>query len=178
MSLEVRVHGSPSRCPYCKDVLDDVREIVACARCGARHHAECRASHGRCVVCSSLELLVYQKTDDPLATRLEVHREGERVEYRWPLIAKDGLVLVPKLGFLRLEPDVIAFVAMEGRRFYEVRAERARVGEATHVSSKLLIDVDDEEHQVATESIGYALAASEVAVLALGIEAWRHRRGR
>src|SRR2546423_15056279 len=104
MSLEIRVRGSPSRCPYCKDSLGEVRGVVACALCGTRHHADCRTEHGRCAVCSSTELLVYRKTDEPPAgPGLNVLREADRVTYRWRLFSKRGLTLLPATGYLRLD---------------------------------------------------------------------------
>ncbi len=179
MSPEIHIHRSPSRCPYCKDAIDDVREVVACASCGARHHSECRATHGRCAICASVELLVY--TPPPAAAAappqetggLSVERVGEATVYTWPLFAKEGLALVPITGFLRLEPDGVTFVALEARRFFTVQATRAEVGEVVHVGRRLLVDVGDEERQVATESIGHALGAEAVALLAGVLEAWR-----
>lgn len=176
MSLEVRVNGTPSRCPYCKDALSDLRDVVACASCGARHHAECRSTHGRCVVCASTELLVYQSTDQPVASAgLSVLRERDRTTYRWKLMAKEGLALVPATGFLRVEGPRLTFLAVaQGRRFSEASGERSDVGEVVSVGRKLLVDVRGEEVTVATESIGYALATSDVEVLAAAIAAWKN----
>jgi hypothetical protein len=54
----IRVGRSPSRCPYCKGELGDLGAIVACAPCGARHHADCREENGeRCATCGASQWL-------------------------------------------------------------------------------------------------------------------------
>jgi hypothetical protein len=54
----IRVDRSPSHCPFCKGELGDLRAIVACAPCGARHHADCRYDNGgRCATCGGAQWL-------------------------------------------------------------------------------------------------------------------------
>jgi len=65
---EVRVDGSPTRCPYCKDQLADVKAIVACAACGARHHAACHAENRRCATCGATDVLVPSGAGAPAPT--------------------------------------------------------------------------------------------------------------
>lgn len=177
MSLEIHVRGSPSRCPYCKEGIGAVRDVVACALCGARHHAACREEHGRCAVCSSIELLVYKKTDDPVAgPGLNVHREDDRQTYRWRLIEKKDLALVPVTGFLTLAPGEISFLAVAARHFFEVKGAKAQVRGVEDERTRLTLALGAERHVVATESIGYALSAHEVSVLADAVRAWLARR--
>ena len=173
MSLEIHVRGSPSRCPYCKEGIGAVRDVVACALCGARHHAACREEHGRCAVCSSVELLVYKKNDDPVAgPGLNVLREEDRVTYRWRLIEKKDLALVPVTGFLTLASAEISFLAVASRHFFEVKGAKAQVRGVTDEGTRLGIEIAGEAHAVATESIGYALSWKEVGVLADAVRAW------
>lgn len=58
-------------CPYCKDGLAEPRDVVACARCGARHHDECFTDLARCASCGSSELLAHRE----LARRVLVRRK-------------------------------------------------------------------------------------------------------
>jgi hypothetical protein len=177
VSLEIRVHGSPSRCPYCKGSIGDVREIVACALCGARHHAACREEHGRCAVCSSSELLVYQAAAaKPRAEGLEVDRRDGAVIYRWRLLAKEGLELVPKTALLRLEPDTLSFTAAEGRTLYPVSAARSGVRTVARAGRRIQVLLTDGRHVVATESIGYALSDADLATLEGAIRDWHAAR--
>lgn len=177
MSLEIHVRGSPSRCPYCKEGIGAVRDVVACALCGARHHAACREEHGRCAVCSSVELLVYKKNDDLAGDPgLNVLREEDRVTYRWRLIEKKDLALVPVTGFLTLAPAEVSFLAVAARHFFEVKAAKAEVRRVADDGTKLTIEIAGERHVLATESIGYALSWKEVGVLADAVRAWVARR--
>jgi hypothetical protein len=68
---QIRVDRSVVHCPFCKGDLDDVRRIVACAPCGARHHLECYREHGRCASCSSREKLVHRAAADYEIARAE-----------------------------------------------------------------------------------------------------------
>src|SRR5205807_9056797 len=85
----LRVDASPTRCPYCKDVLSDVKDLVACARCGARHHESCHREHGSCATCGSTETLVHRsvararRESPPLGSKIEVARQGEETTYTW-----------------------------------------------------------------------------------------------
>jgi len=54
----VRVDQAPSRCPFCHGAFESVRDLVACAACGARHHAECYAQNKKCATCGSSDVLV------------------------------------------------------------------------------------------------------------------------
>jgi hypothetical protein len=54
----IKVERSPSHCPFCKGTIDDLREVVACAECVARHHRDCHAENGgRCATCGGRALL-------------------------------------------------------------------------------------------------------------------------
>ena len=37
-----------SECPYCLSQISDTEETVQCAKCGAKHHAECWHENGGC----------------------------------------------------------------------------------------------------------------------------------
>ncbi len=54
----VRIDQAPSRCPFCHGAFESVRDLVACAACGARHHAECYAQNKKCASCGSSDVLV------------------------------------------------------------------------------------------------------------------------
>lgn len=43
--------GLTARCPFCHEAIGDSPE-VGCGPCGARHHADCLAEHGRCAACA------------------------------------------------------------------------------------------------------------------------------
>jgi hypothetical protein len=55
----IRVDHAPSRCPYCHEDFVSLEDVVACAACGARHHAECHAQDRRCATCGSTDVLVH-----------------------------------------------------------------------------------------------------------------------
>jgi len=44
--------SSKKRCPYCHEE-PALQDSVACAECGAQHHAECWDAHGECSSCSA-----------------------------------------------------------------------------------------------------------------------------
>lgn len=49
---DVRVLGSPHRCPFCHEQVDaGAADQVACRGCLARHHGECWRESGRCAAC-------------------------------------------------------------------------------------------------------------------------------
>jgi hypothetical protein len=55
---DVRVDGSPVRCPFCHESVDVGQDDwVACAGCLARHHGECWTEGGRCGACKATEPL-------------------------------------------------------------------------------------------------------------------------
>jgi hypothetical protein len=95
MSVEsVRADHSPTRCPFCKGDLSDMKEIVACTACGARHHAACREENGRCATCGSTEVLVPRSgtprspmraklEQPPQGSKIVVSREGDALVYAW-----------------------------------------------------------------------------------------------
>lgn len=63
---DVRVDGSPVRCPFCHEGVDvATEEWVACAGCLARHHGDCWGEGGRCGACKGTEAL---KRDAPVAS--------------------------------------------------------------------------------------------------------------
>ena len=108
---ELRVERSPSHCPFCKDALDDLGKIVACAACGARHHSVCHAENGRCATCGSAATLVptaaRRRASEPLAgSVIRVREEGAITVLTWPathppprLLLAGGLFLL-SLGAL------------------------------------------------------------------------------
>lgn len=48
---DVRVVGSPVRCPFCHEDVAVEGEWSACSRCLARHHQPCWTEGGRCASC-------------------------------------------------------------------------------------------------------------------------------
>ena len=85
----IHVDGSPTHCPFCKGELEDLKSIVACAACGARHHEGCHKTHGRCATCGSVELLVpraprQRSRGDPLpGSKIKVERRDGATVYSW-----------------------------------------------------------------------------------------------
>jgi len=47
-----------STCPYCMEKVTNLREVVACAECGARHHEDCHDESESCAACGGSEALV------------------------------------------------------------------------------------------------------------------------
>ncbi|HZU95427.1 MAG TPA: RING finger protein [Planctomycetota bacterium] len=83
----VRVPGSPVRCPFCKGGLEDLKEIVACAACGARHHAGCHRENGRCATCGATDLLVPTRRptrEPPAGSAIKVEVRDGVLVYSWP----------------------------------------------------------------------------------------------
>lgn len=48
----VTPRAGEGRCPYCRDTVA-LSEAVACAGCGAKHHAPCWDEHRQCATCGS-----------------------------------------------------------------------------------------------------------------------------
>jgi len=179
---EIRVKNSPVRCPYCKDTLEEVREVVACAKCGARHHASCRAEHGRCAVCSSRELLIY--SGEPASdmdirlveidhSALDFVREDEELVYRWRVLTKENMQLVYKEAFVRLGPRELSFTALWNRSFYVAKGDKLRVREVAIRGGRLYVAfAEGQEVAVATESIGSVLSRSDIERLENAILNW------
>ncbi len=92
MNQEVRARQAPGRCPFCRDELADTKQVVACAGCGARHHAACHREHGACAACGAAEALYPRSafsraaTRPPQGSRIEVlEEEGGATRLQWPL---------------------------------------------------------------------------------------------
>ncbi len=170
---EIRVKNSPVRCPYCKDLLEETRELVACAKCGARHHASCRAEHGRCAVCASAELLVYARESEPGPGAVVLAREGDALVYRWRVLAKDGLQLVYKDAFVHLAPRELSFTATWNRTVYVARGDKLKIREVAILGGRLIVTFEGGgEVAVATESIGGGLGAEDLVRLERAILEW------
>jgi len=73
MSSSLRLERPLVHCPFCKGALDVPREVVACARCGARHHAECFREILACACCAASDLLAHR---DGLARLLDAPRRA------------------------------------------------------------------------------------------------------
>jgi hypothetical protein len=173
---EIHVRNSPTHCPYCKSSIVELREVVACARCGARHHASCRAEHGKCAVCSALELLVYAAGTAPLeaiAQGLTVEHEGDARVYKWRILTKEGLDLVYRDAFLRLAPHDLSFTALFNRSLFLAHGDKLEVREVAIRSGRLLVTFEgDRDVVVATESIGSPLAKEDLERLERAILEW------
>lgn len=120
----VSVERSPSRCPYCHDELDKTQELVACAACGARHHAACHTAHGACVSCGASELLVPARRRprapaEPLpGSKIRVRREeGGATIYEWDPRGRGDLVLILLLTLLVLTIPLAWLTWLKRRRF-------------------------------------------------------------
>jgi hypothetical protein len=116
----VHVSASPTRCPWCKGEIESVKEVVACAACGARHHGSCHEENGRCATCGSTDVLVpraqpepaparVKREQPPKGSRIKVEREGEALAYSWALVDRIAIFLaciwtlvLPPLGLLVL----------------------------------------------------------------------------
>jgi hypothetical protein len=112
--------GSPTRCPWCKGEIEGVKEVVACAACGARHHGACHTENGRCATCGATDVLVpraqpapalarVKREEPPKGSKIRVEREGEALVYSWPLrdstsvfLACLFMIVFPPLGLLLL----------------------------------------------------------------------------
>jgi hypothetical protein len=91
----VHVPGSPTRCPFCKGEIEDLKQVVACAACGARHHGACHQENGRCATCGSEDVLVpraapvalarVKREEPPRGSFITVEREGDALVYTWPV---------------------------------------------------------------------------------------------
>jgi hypothetical protein len=156
--LAVRADRSPTRCPFCRDDLLPGKELVACAACGARHHATCHRDHGRCASCGSAEALVPRarprRREQPLAgSKIRVEADEAATAYLWPgvwrwdvplavLFSLTGLLLplglwlfylravAPREERLTLAPDAIRFQALRvgGLSYRALTARREDVG--------------------------------------------------
>jgi len=76
--VSARFHLSFVRCPYCKGPLEKTDSLVACAACGARHHADCHKELRQCASCGSAEALVSASSLVP--GRAQIALERERME--------------------------------------------------------------------------------------------------
>jgi hypothetical protein len=108
--------ASPTHCPWCKGAIENVKEVVACAACGARHHGACHQENGRCATCGSTDVLVprappapavarVKREEPPRGSRIKVEREGEALVYTWSLVNRVAIflaclwtVVLPPLG--------------------------------------------------------------------------------
>jgi len=79
------------RCPYCRDLVTDPKEVVACAACGARHHEPCRNEHGACAACGATDVLVPRtkaapaREKPPRGSTITVEELPDGgVRYAWP----------------------------------------------------------------------------------------------
>lgn len=98
LQRDLHVRGATNRCPYCKDVISDLKEVVACAPCGARHHEECYQSHGACASCSSTDVLVARskararRERPPKGSVIEVEElQDGGTRYTWPSFGGQAL---------------------------------------------------------------------------------------
>lgn len=81
---KVRVHSSPTRCPFCHDTCDATGEDVVCHDCLARHHSECWSENGAaCAACSSPAALVVQT-----APASEAQVTGQRAAQPVPRVSR------------------------------------------------------------------------------------------
>jgi hypothetical protein len=108
---DVHIQGSPVHCPYCKDGLEDLAKVVACAACGARHHNSCHSEHGRCASCGEPQVLVprasppgglRRRLEPPRGSRIRVEQDGAGVRYAWNTRSR-GLLFC-SIAFLVLFP--------------------------------------------------------------------------
>lgn len=155
--LTIGTERAPTRCPYCRDALDPSKELVACAPCGARHHAACHAAHGRCASCGAADVLVparrrARREEPPAGSKVRVDASDGATTYTWDAQTKNDLVIVVlmfcllvtiplALWFMRLRrrhpthtvtlrPDELEFTALKpsGLSAHTIRARRADVG--------------------------------------------------
>lgn len=77
---DVKVGGSPVRCPYCHEgVQPGDPKLVACGGCLARHHDACWDERGACSTCGGVRRLVADERQGPSDAELvELVRTGER----------------------------------------------------------------------------------------------------
>lgn len=100
----VRAERSPTRCPFCRDELDAkaTDDLVACAACGARHHAGCHRAHGRCATCDATDVLVparRRRGDPPTGSRLRVDQDDEgATRFTWSVATTTDAVLTVLAG--------------------------------------------------------------------------------
>lgn len=96
----VRAERSPTRCPYCRDELGAkaTDDLVACAACGARHHAGCHTTHGRCATCQATDVLVPARRrragEPPTGSRLRVDQDADgATRFSWAVGTTTDAVL-------------------------------------------------------------------------------------
>ncbi len=155
--LTIGTERAPTRCPYCRDGLDPSKELVACAPCGARHHAACHAAHGRCASCGATDVLVparrrARREEPPAGSKLRVDAGDGATTYTWDAPTKNDLVIIwlmfclvltipLALWFMRLRrrhpthtvtlrPEELEFTAItpSGMSARTIRARRGDVG--------------------------------------------------
>lgn len=123
-----RVQGSPVRCPFCHDGL--TKDLVACAGCGARHHAPCYEEQGACASCGSSEALYparragVRPASPPEGSRLRVERSQERVAYRWRVGSQADRVLTGILCVLLLPLAPLWIYLLSRPRCREIVVQR------------------------------------------------------
>lgn len=113
------------RCPFCRDLITDAKEVVACAACGARHHEACRNEHGACASCSATDVLV-PRTKTTVAVREKPPRgsvitvrelDDGGVRYAWPSTNTQAIVLWSVLLACTLfGAALIPFIIWQGYR--------------------------------------------------------------
>ncbi len=72
----------PGRCPYCRDAIAGTSGVVACAACGARHHAACWGELAACATCRSTEALVSARAASAARRRPPPLPRGSELDVR------------------------------------------------------------------------------------------------
>ena len=93
----------PGRCPYCRDAIAGTSGVVACAACGARHHAACWDELAACATCRSPEALVSARAAAAARRRPPPLPRGSELEVRLDEGPGGGPVLVVTWPFLTAE---------------------------------------------------------------------------
>lgn len=163
--VTVTSERAPTRCPYCKDALDPSKELVACAPCGARHHASCHAAHGRCASCGAADVLVParrrpRREEPPAGSKLQVERRDGQTVYTWDPRTRQDLVVVVLMAALVLTVPIAILVLLQRRRHATVSLvlspEHVEFTSPGGVSGKRVKARRDEVGAIRVQSIGEA----------------------
>lgn len=163
--VTVTSERAPTRCPYCKDALDPSKELVACAPCGARHHASCHAAHGRCASCGAADVLVParrrpRREEPPAGSKLQVERRDGQTVYTWDPRTRQDLVVVVLMAALVLTVPIAILVLLQRRRHATVSLvlspEHVEFTSPGGVSGKHVKARRDEVGAIRVQSIGEA----------------------
>jgi hypothetical protein len=180
-SPRVRADRSPTRCPYCREELDKLEELAACAACGARHHQACHTEHGSCASCGASEVLVSASQararrrlqEPPKGSRIRVESTGDATEYRWEPGGKQDAVLLILFTVLLITMPLALWV------FYRNRKDRDALGvrlTPEAIEFQRQHGASWRQHRIAREDLGAVRVMTQAGVTVLYLDEGIERR--